>query len=61
MGRKLIPGKKVHIGCRVEPAVKRAIEKIASDGLWKPAQAVEILIKESPRLKAEMRKNGRDK
>lgn len=58
MGRIKLPDKKVHVGCRVKPAVKKALDSIALSGKWKPAQALEIVVLESPRIKAAMRQNG---
>lgn len=58
MGRVKIPNKKVPVSCRVKPNIKRALEAIATAGKWKPAQALEIVVMESPRIKAELR-NGK--
>ncbi len=57
MGRTKLPDKKVHVGCRVRPDVKKALDSIAISGKWKPAQVLEIVVLESPRVKAAMR-NG---
>lgn len=55
MGRPKLPESKVHIGCRVAPVIKAALDKIADEGQWKPAQTLEILLKSHPRVKAEMK------
>lgn len=47
---------KVHVGCRVEPDIKAVMDRIATEGQWKSAQTLEILIKSHPRVKAEIRK-----
>lgn len=59
MGRVKITDKKVHVGCRVKPSIKKALDSIAAGGKWKPAQALEIVVLESPRIKAELRRNGK--
>ena len=59
MGRKTLPNAKVHVGCRVEPAIKQVLDSIAAAGHWYPAQALELVIRESPRVKAALKKNGK--
>jgi len=59
MGRTKILDKKVAVSCRVRPNVKKALDLIAAGGKWKPAQALEIVVLESPRIKAELRRNGK--
>ncbi len=60
MGRTKITNKKIAVSCRVQPEVKSALDAIATDGKWKPSQALEIVVLESPRIKAALR-NGKVK
>ncbi len=59
MGRIKVPDKKIHVGCRVKPDIKKALDSIAEGGKWKPSQALEIVVLESPRIKAALRNGGR--
>jgi len=58
MGRKTLPESKVQIASRVSPALKRAIEVIAYRKEHTESKAIEILLRASPEIKAEMRRNG---
>ena len=61
MGRKASPDTKVQITGRVAPVVKLAIDEIANKEQRTTSQALEILLKESPRIKVKIRENGKTK
>lgn len=60
MGRTTLPETKVQIASRVASDIKDAIDKIAAQGRHTASQAIEILLEESPRIKAIIR-NGKKK
>jgi hypothetical protein len=61
MGRTASPDTKVQIAGRVAPVIKLLIDEIASKEQRTASQALEILLKESPRVKARLReaRNGK--
>lgn len=61
MGRKAIPEaeQKQPVSCRVSPPVKRILDAIAQEEHRNVSQVVEILLHESPRVKARL--NGKGK
>jgi len=59
MGRKSSPDTKVQITGRVAPAIKVVIDDIAVKEQRTTSQALEILLKESPRVRAKLRENGK--
>ena len=61
MGRKALPEMKVQIASRVAPGIKAAIDVVAVAEKRTTSQTIEILLEESPRVKAEIRKNGKAK
>ena len=61
MGRTASPDTKVQITGRVAPAIKLVIDEIADKEQRTTSQALEILLKETPRIKAKIRENGKAK
>jgi hypothetical protein len=59
MGRTASPDTKVQIGGRVAPIIKLVIDEIADREQRTASQTLEILLKESPRIKAKLRENGK--
>lgn len=57
MGRKALPENKAQIASRVAPRVKSAIDAVAVAEKRTTSQTVAILLEESPRVIAEIRKN----
>jgi hypothetical protein len=60
MGRTASPDTKVQIAGRVAPIIKLVIDEIANREQRTASQALEILLKESPRVKAKIRAKGKD-
>lgn len=58
MGRRTLPESKIPISSRVAPVVKSVIDSVAELEQRTASQAIEILLKESPRVKARLGKNG---
>lgn len=54
MGRLKIPEPKRQIAARVAPKIKAAIEVFASRERRTESQAIEILLEESPKIKAQL-------
>jgi hypothetical protein len=61
MGRKTLPDAKIQIAARVAPRIKAVIDAVVIAEKRTASQVVEILLEESPRVKAEIRKNGKKK
>lgn len=61
MGRKSLPEAKIQIASRVAPRVKLAIDAVAVAEKRTTSQVIEILLEESPRVKAQIRENGKGK
>lgn len=61
MGRKSLPETKVQIASRVSPAIKVVIDAVAKTEKRTPSQVIEILLEESPRVKAKIQANGKAK
>jgi len=61
MGRKALPESKVQIASRVAPRIKTAIVAITEAERRTESQVIEILLEESPRVRFELRKNGKKK
>ncbi len=59
MGRKQLTERRILVSSRVVPRLKRAIDLIAKNERRNLSQTVEILIEESPRIKAELRRGGK--
>lgn len=58
MGRPKAPEPKRQIAARVAPKIKTAIEIFASRERRTESQAIEILLEESPKIKAQLQSNG---
>lgn len=58
MGRPKTPEPKRQIAARVAPKIKAAIEVFASRERRTESQAIEILLEESPKIKAQLQGNG---
>lgn len=54
MGRLKQKHTKAQIAARVSPLVKMAIESVAKDERRTESQTIEILLEESPRIKAKL-------
>lgn len=52
----MLPEQKQQVAGRVAPGIKRALSVIARQERRTKSQALEILLGESPRIKAELRK-----
>lgn len=59
MGRKSLPDAKIQIASRVAPQIKSAIDAVAVAEKRTTSQVIEILLEESPRVKARIRENGK--
>jgi hypothetical protein len=60
MGRPKVPEPKRQIAARVAPKIKAAIEIFASRERRTESQAIELLLEESPQIKAQLtNSNGR--
>lgn len=60
MSRPKVPEPKRQIAARVAPQIKAAIEVFASRERRTESQAIEILLEESPKIKAQLQSgNGR--
>lgn len=59
MGRKTLPDAKIQIAARVAPRIKAAIVAVASQERRTESQVIELLLEDSPKLKAQM--NGKKK
>lgn len=58
MGRLKQKQTKTQIAARVSPLVKIAIETVAKEERRTESQTIEILLEESPRIKAKLSPNG---
>lgn len=63
MGRPKLTEQKAQIAARVGSKVKAAIEVLTEEECRTQSQTIELLLKESPRIKAQLRKksNGNGK
>ena len=59
MGRNKLSETKLQIAARVAPRVKMAIELVAENERRSESQAIELLLEESPKIKAQLQKSGK--
>jgi hypothetical protein len=59
MGRKAQPDARVQVTGRVSPMIKTVIDDLAKQEDRTASWALEVLLKETPRVKAKIRENGK--